>query len=139
MTQAARVDWRELKQVVREHFGFRRLRPGQERAVRAAMQGRDTIVIMPTGSGKSLCFQLPALALEGTTIVVSPLIALMKDQTDSLNKRGIAAISVNSTLSARERRVIGEAIASGCMEFVYTTPERLADPEFRDLLKTLTI
>jgi ATP-dependent DNA helicase RecQ len=139
MTQAARVDWRELKQVVREHFGFRRLRPGQERAVRAAMQGRDTIVIMPTGSGKSLCFQLPALALEGTTIVVSPLIALMKDQTDSLNKRGIAAISVNSTLSARERRVISEAIASGCMDFVYTTPERLADPEFRDLLKTLTI
>jgi ATP-dependent DNA helicase RecQ len=94
---------------------------------------------MPTGSGKSLCFQLPALALEGTTIVVSPLIALMKDQTDALNERGISAIAVNSTLSAREQRIIIEAIASGCMEFVYTTPERLADPEFRDLLKGLEI
>src|SRR4051794_40760898 len=93
MTQAARVDWRELKQVVREHFGFRRFRPGQERAVQAAMQGRDTIVIMPTGSGKSLCFQLPALALEGTTIVVSPLIVLMKDQTDSLKIHGSGPMS----------------------------------------------
>src|SRR4051794_17500106 len=139
MTQAARVDWRELKQVVREHFGFRRFRPGQERAVQAAMQGRDTIVIMPTGSGKSFCFQLPALALEGTTVVVSPLIALMKDQTDALVERGIPAIAINSTLSAREQRVVIEAIAGGCMEFVYTTPERLADPEFREVLKKLKI
>jgi ATP-dependent DNA helicase RecQ len=139
MTQMARVDWRELRQKVREHFGFRQFRPGQARAVQAAMEGRDTIVIMPTGSGKSLCFQLPALALEGTTIVVSPLIALMKDQTDALNERGISAIAVNSTLTAREQRIIIEAIAGGCMEFVYTTPERLADPEFRDLLKGLTI
>src|SRR3954452_1659677 len=139
MTQAARVDWRELKQVVREHFGFRRFRPGQERAVQAAMEGKDTIVIMPTGSGKSLCFQLPALALEGTTVVVSPLIALMKDQTDSLNERGIAAVAVNSTLSPREQREALEEIAAGRKEFVYTTPERLADPGFRDMLKGLKI
>jgi ATP-dependent DNA helicase RecQ len=99
------------------------------------MQGRDTIVIMPTGSGKSLCFQLPALALEGTTVVVSPLIALMKDQTDSLNDRGIAAVAVNSTLSAREARDALAAIAAGRVEFVYTTPERLADPDFRATLR----
>src|SRR3954454_21021073 len=127
MTQAGRVDWRELKQVVREHFGFRRFRPGQERAVQAAMEGKDTIVIMPTGSGKSLCFQLPALALEGTTIVVSPLIALMKDQTDSLVERGIPAIAINSTLTAAELREAEAAIREGRAEFVYTTPERLAD------------
>src|SRR4051812_3224486 len=103
------------------------------------MEGRDTIVIMPTGSGKSLCFQLPALALEGTTVVVSPLIALMKDQTDTLTGRGIRATAVNSTLSAREQREAVEAIAAGRMEFVYTTPERLADPEFRAVLKRTTI
>jgi ATP-dependent DNA helicase RecQ len=139
MTQAARVDWGEVRQKFRENFGFRRFRPGQERAVRAAVQGRNTIVIMPTGSGKSLCFQLPALALDGTTVVVSPLIALMKDQVDSLNERGIPAVAVNSTLSAREQREAMEAIAAQQMEFVYITPERLADPEFRALLQGLTI
>src|SRR4051812_9518824 len=117
MTQAARVDWRDLREKVREHFGFRRFRPGQERAVQAAMEGRDTIVIMPTGSGKSLCFQLPALALEGTTIVVSPLIALMKDQTDALNERGIGASAVNSTLSPRARREAMEAVADAKTAF----------------------
>ena len=105
MNQAVRVDWRDLKEKVREHYGFRQFRPGQQRAVQAAMQGRDTIVIMPTGSGKSLCFQLPALALKGTTLVVSPLIALMKDQTDALVERGISAIAVHSALTAGE--VIG--------------------------------
>ena len=91
----------ELKRRLREHFGFRRFRPGQEQAVQAAMEGRDTIVIMPTGSGKSLCFQLPALALDGTTVVVSPLIALMKDQADALRERGVAVAAINSTLSRR--------------------------------------
>src|SRR4051794_36479255 len=87
----------DLQRRLREHFGFRRFRPGQERAVQAAMEGRDTIVIMPTGSGKSVCFQLPALALEGTTVVVSPLIALMKDQADSLRERGVTVATLNST------------------------------------------
>ena len=139
MTQATRLSGRELSQSLRERFGFRRFRPGQARAVQAAMDGRDTIVIMPTGSGKSLCFQLPALALEGTTIVVSPLIALMKDQADALCGRGIEVAAVNSTLSAREQREAIAAIAAGQKEFVYTTPERLGDPEFRALLKAMTI
>ena len=104
MTKHGKVDWSELSILSEIHFGFRQFRPGQERAVQAAMEGRDTIVIMPTGSGKSLCFQLPALALEGTTVVVSPLIALMKDQTDALRARGIAAVAVNSTLTAAEER-----------------------------------
>ncbi len=141
MTQAQimRPEWVDVRRKVHEHFGFRRFRPGQEQAVRAALEGRDTIVIMPTGSGKSLCFQLPALAMHGTTIVVSPLIALMKDQTDALNGRGIAALSVNSTLNAQEERAALDAIAAGCVEFVYTTPERLADPAFQALLKTCVI
>ena len=123
-----------LTSKLREHFGFRRFRPGQERVVRAAIEGRDTLVIMPTGSGKSLCFQLPALALEGTTVVVSPLIALMKDQADALRERGIR--SSRSTARSRPPSCeADEAIARGRKEFVYTTPERLANPEFRDLLR----
>lgn len=115
-------------------FGFRRFRPGQAEAVSAALAGRDTLVIMPTGSGKSLCFQLPALALEGATIVVSPLISLMKDQADRLRERGIAVAVVNSSLKAAERRATESAIAAGQAEFIYTTPERMADPEFRKLV-----
>jgi ATP-dependent DNA helicase RecQ len=134
MTTTAR-----LRQKLREHFGFRGFRPGQAEAVRSAMEGRDTIVVMPTGSGKTLCFQLPALELEGTTIVVSPLIALMKDQADRLRERGLTVASINSTLSAGERTAAEAAIAGGRVEFVYTTPEQLAAPEFRELLKKQTI
>lgn len=99
------------------------------------MEGRDTLVVMPTGAGKSVCFQLPALELEGTTVVVSPLIALMKDQVDGLVERGVPAAAVNSSLSASELRDAEASIAAGSVEFVYTTPERIATPEFRDLLK----
>src|SRR6476469_6916713 len=106
----------DLQRRLREHFGFRRFRPGQQRAIEAAMEGRDTIVVMPTGSGKSVCFQLPALALEGTTVVVSPLIALMKDQADALRGRGISVAEFNSTLSAREQREATEAVAGGRKE-----------------------
>lgn len=125
----------QLRQRLREHFGFRQFRPGQARVVRAALEGRDTLVVMPTGSGKSLCFQLPGLELTGTTVVVSPLIALMKDQADDLRQRGISVATVNSTLAAGARREAEAAIAAGRHEFVYTTPEQLANPEFRALLR----
>jgi ATP-dependent DNA helicase RecQ len=130
---------RTLREKLREHFGFRRFRPGQIEAVRAAMQGRDALVVMPTGSGKSLCFQLPALELEGTTVVVSPLIALMKDQADSLREKGIEVAVINSTLSAAERQQAEADILSGKAEFVYTTPEQIANPEFRAVLKSILI
>lgn len=133
------MDRDELHRKLFEHFGFRRFRPGQDKAILAAVQGRDTIVVMPTGSGKSLCFQLPALALEGTTVVVSPLIALMKDQADALTERGVRVRAVNSTLTAAEEREAAEAIASGRVEFIYTTPERLAQPEFRELLRKVHV
>src|SRR5262249_13597245 len=89
---------------LREHFGVRRFRPGQEKVVRSALAGRDTLVLMPTGSGKSLCFQLPALEQDGSTLVVSPLIALMKDQTEALERKGFEAVAFNSTMTARERQ-----------------------------------
>jgi ATP-dependent DNA helicase RecQ len=121
--------------MLRQHFGFHDFRKGQERAMTAAMKGHDTLVLMPTGSGKSVCFQLPALHLDGTTVVVSPLIALMKDQADDLRQRGKKVAVVNSTLSAAERRETEEAIAQARMEFVYTTPEQMANPDLRALLK----
>jgi ATP-dependent DNA helicase RecQ len=120
---------------LREHFGFSRFRPGQARAVLAAIEGRDTIVVMPTGSGKSVCYQLPALELAGTTVVVSPLIALMKDQADALRHRGHSVVVVNSTLKPSEEYEALAAIALGELDFVYVTPERLASPDFRRVLK----
>ena len=143
MSQAMRINplsaTEDLHQRLSERFGFQRFRPGQAQAVQAAMDGKDSIVIMPTGSGKSICFQLPALELVGTTIVISPLIALMKDQADALRERGISVAVVNSSLKAREERDALAAIAAGTVEFIYTTPERLATPQFRALLKRTTI
>jgi ATP-dependent DNA helicase RecQ len=128
-----------LTSKLREHFGFRRFRPGQEKVVRSALSGRDTLALMPTGSGKSLCFQLPGLVMEGSTVVISPLIALMKDQTESLAEKGIRAIAFNSTMSPRERQEAEEVVARGGKEFVYTTPEQLANREFRSLLRRAAI
>jgi ATP-dependent DNA helicase RecQ len=124
---------------LREHFGFRRFRPGQEAAVRAALAGRDTLVLMPTGSGKSLCFQLPSLEMEGSTVVVSPLISLMKDQTDALERKGHNVVAINSSLTARQRHDAEDSIAHGEKEFVYTTPEQLANRDFRAVLKQTPI
>src|SRR5262245_63209326 len=90
-----------LPERIRNYFGFRKFRPGQAEVVKSALAGRDTLVVMPTGSGKSLCFQLTAIALEGVTIVISPLISLMKDQVDKLLANGICAVGVNSTLTLK--------------------------------------
>src|SRR5277367_1672828 len=125
-----------LRDRIRDYFGFRKFRPGQAEAVDSALQGRDTLVVMPTGSGKSLCFQLTALALEGITVVVSPLIALMKDQVDHLLENGVYAVGMNSTLTPPEQLAAEKAIARGWTPIVYATPERLAEPRFRALLKT---
>ena len=124
----------DLFRRLRDHFGFRRFRPGQEQVVQAALDGRDALVIMPTGSGKSLCFQLPGLVMEGATLVVSPLIALMKDQDEGLRSKGVDVVVINSTMSAAERREAEDSIAASRTSFIYTTPEQLADPEFRALL-----
>ena len=120
-------------------FGVEEFRPGQEDVVRAILSGRDTLAVMPTGSGKSLCYQLPGLHLKGSTIVVSPLISLMKDQTDKLVEMGLAASAINSTLTTREESEHLERISDERAEFVLTTPERLATPEFREMLAALTI
>ena len=123
-----------LKHTLRKVFNFEGFRPGQEAVIQSIMTGRDTLAIMPTGAGKSLCYQLPALHLPGMTIVVSPLISLMKDQVDKLNERGVNAVQLNSALSAREEAETLSDIASDLPEFLLTTPERLADPTFLEVL-----
>jgi ATP-dependent DNA helicase RecQ len=124
---------------MRGTFGLDEYRPGQEEVIRSVVEGHDTVAIMPTGAGKSLCYQLPALHLPGTTVVVSPLIALMKDQTDKLNELGAAARQVNSTLTDKEIAAALAEVASGHVHFVFATPERLEDPEFLAVLKKTPI
>jgi ATP-dependent DNA helicase RecQ len=129
-------NWTEL---LRRRFRLRRLRPGQREVIESVLAGRDTLAIMPTGAGKSLCYQLPALHMKGTTVVVSPLISLMKDQADKLGERGLEAAAINSMLSGRERREALARIRRGKAEFVFTTPEQLADQDFLDKLKQSSI
>jgi ATP-dependent DNA helicase RecQ len=128
-----------LQRSLRDTFGHPDLRPGQAEVIRSVLAGQDTLAIMPTGAGKSLCYQLPALHLEGTTVVVSPLIALMKDQVDKLAELGLDAIPVNSTITGRREAEAIERIETGAGEFVFTTPERLAQPEFLATLRRTTI
>ena len=119
-----------LKHTLRQVFGHARLRAGQAEVIERVMAGRSTLAVMPTGAGKSLCYQLPALLLEGRTLVVSPLIALMKDQCDKLRALGITAVQVNSALNADELERAEQAIDDGSARIVLVTPERLSDPAF---------
>jgi ATP-dependent DNA helicase RecQ len=115
-------------------FGIARMRPGQEEVMRSVLEGRDTLAVMPTGAGKSLCYQLPGLHLPGTTVVVSPLISLMKDQVDKLGDAGLEASQLNSSLTAGERRESLGQIERDESDFVFTTPERFTDPAFLETL-----
>jgi ATP-dependent DNA helicase RecQ len=119
---------------LRRHFGHDAFRPGQEEIVRAALAGADLLAVMPTGSGKSIGYQLPALLLEGPTLVVSPLIALMKDQVDELSRKGIPAAAVHSLASSAERRAAETALREGRLRLLYVAPERFASAAFRRLL-----
>ena len=112
------------RELLRARFGFPDFRPGQERAVTSVLSGRDTLVVLPTGGGKSVCYQVPALLLPGITVVVSPLISLMKDQVDALTARGIPATFVNSTLSSSEVAQRMSRVARGEVKMLYVAPER---------------
>jgi ATP-dependent DNA helicase RecQ len=120
----------DLEWTLQERFGLERFRPGQRAVIEQVLQARDVLCVMPTGGGKSLCYQLPALLLDGLTLVVSPLIALMKDQVDTLTQRGIRATLINSTLDPAEQRARLIEIASGRYDLVYVAPERFRSPRF---------
>src|SRR6202162_3419191 len=115
----------DLPQTLKKHFGYDQFRPLQEEIIRDALEGRDVFALMPTGGGKSLCFQLPALFRNGLTIVVSPLIALMKDQVDALQASGIAATFLNSSLDRREATERFRKLNHGECRLLYVAPERL--------------
>jgi len=126
-------------EVLEKYFGFREFLDAQEEVITAITGGADALVVMPTGGGKSLCYQLPALLLEGTTVVVSPLIALMKDQVDALQRRGISATLINSSLSPEEQRERIRALARGEFKLVYIAPERFRSRSFLEALGQSTI
>jgi ATP-dependent DNA helicase RecQ len=129
---------REMRRTMREQFGIPRLREGQEDIIRSVLARRDTLATMPSGAGKSLCYQLPALHLDGLTLVVSPLISLMKDQADKLQAVGIESLLINSTLNRKDERAALDALREGSTRIVFVTPERLANPAFVDVLASRT-
>ena len=117
-------------EVLAARFGFDAFRPGQEQVVEALLAGRSALAVFPTGAGKSLCYQLPALLLDGMTIVVSPLIALMKDQIDFLQRSGIDAARLDSSLDAAEQREIFDRLRAGSLKLLYVAPERFNNERF---------
>lgn len=125
--------------VLKKYFGFTSFRPGQEALVDSILSGRDTVGIMPTGGGKSLCYQMPALMLPGITLVISPLISLMKDQVDGLLEAGIPATYINSTLESDEVFRRYEAVRNGAVRIVYAAPERLNADSFLRLMSEVAV
>ena len=129
----------DFSQALSNVFGFHGFRDNQEDIVRAIVSGRDVFAVMPTGGGKSLCYQLPAYLLDGTCVVISPLISLMKDQVDAAKVNGLAAEFLNSSLGAAERTRVSRAMSAGKLDLLYVAPERFAAPGFLDVLKTVPI
>ncbi len=123
-------DLLDARRTLLDVFDFDRFRPGQERVIAALLEGRSSLAIFPTGGGKSLCYQLPALLLDGLTVVVSPLIALMKDQVDDLKSRGVAAARLDSSLEPSEARKVHDDLRAGRLKLLYVAPERLAGERF---------
>lgn len=125
--------------VLSRHFGFPDFRPGQDVAVRSILSGRDVLVLMPTGGGKSLCFQVPSQLVDGITLVVSPLISLMKDQVDGLERAGIRATFVNSTLDSSDVTARLDAVAAGDVRLLYVAPERFGSRSFMERLAGMRV
>ncbi len=129
----------DLQEIIVRHWGYRTLRPLQDQAMQAVLDGRDSLVVLPTGGGKSLCYQAPAVLRGGTTVVISPLISLMKDQVDSLRACGIAAASIDSSLSAGERFAYEMDVRQGEVRLLFMSPERLVQTDFYRVLQQIDV
>jgi len=125
--------------ILNEYFGYDAFRSGQQEIIDSIVSGKDTLVIMPTGGGKSLCYQIPALMMNGTAIIISPLIALMKDQVDTLTAKHIPAALINSTVSSHDQQIIARDIINGRIKLLYISPERLQNPQFLTFLQSIHI
>ena len=126
-------------EILKQYFGYSSFREGQEKLIEQLLEGRDVLGIMPTGAGKSICYQVPAMVMQGVTLVISPLISLMKDQVDALNEIGIPASLINSTLSAMEYRNVIQGARDGRYKLIYVAPERLESYDFIELCQQLDI
>ncbi|WEK55250.1 MAG: DNA helicase RecQ [Candidatus Cohnella colombiensis] len=133
------MDIQQALAALRTYYGYEQFRSGQRTLIEAILQGKDVLGIMPTGAGKSICYQIPALLLPGVTLVISPLISLMKDQVDALNATGISATFINSSLSIKETNERMREVASGRYQLLYVAPERLESEQFRSLLRSVSI
>jgi len=133
------IDGATLAAALGEVFGFHSFRPNQEAIIRAVLDGRDVFAVMPTGGGKSLCYQLPAHLMPGTCVVISPLISLMKDQVDAARNNGLRAEFLNSSLAARERTQVSRRLSSGELDLLYVAPERFAMDAFFGVLQTVRL
>jgi ATP-dependent DNA helicase RecQ len=133
-SRKVRAQDRRIQSVLTSVFGLTSLRPGQQAVIESVLAGSHTLAIMPTGAGKSLCYQVPALLMPGMTVVISPLIALMRDQFEKMTGLGLTAVQVNSALPADEVRRARAKIGRRSVEFLFTTPEQLASPDLRALL-----
>ena len=129
----------EALEALHKHFGFEDFREGQREVISAILEGRDTVVVMPTGGGKSLCYQLPALMKPGATIVVSPLIALMKDQVDALAARNLPATFINSSITFEEQKARIQGVRRGLYKLIYVAPERFRSAHFVETLRSMEI
>lgn len=128
-----------MKETLKKYFGYNEFRPLQKEIIEKVMQGKDCVVLMPTGGGKSLCYQLPALMQDGLAIVISPLISLMKDQVDALCTNGVPAAFINSSLTPKKIKQTMEQAQEGSLKILYVAPERFSTSGFEDFLRTLKI
>ncbi len=129
----------KAEQILQHYYGYSTFRTGQQTVIEQVLANKDTLAIMPTGGGKSICYQVPAVMLSGITIVISPLISLMKDQVDALAAIGISATYINSTLTKDEERRRIKQLQSGEYKLLYIAPERLEQPSFKALLNRLSL
>lgn len=125
--------------LLKKYYGYDQFRPMQERVIRSILEKNDTLCIMPTGGGKSICYQIPAMIFQGVTLVISPLISLMKDQVDTLRANGVSAAYLNSTVTPKEQQIIMNDLRNGAFKILYVAPERFETQSFRELIGDLTI
>lgn len=128
-----------MKAIIKKYWGFDKFLPLQKEAMECVLSGRDSIVVLPTGGGKSLCFQAPAMAMEGTAVIISPLISLMKDQVDALSECGVSGVRIDSSLTGREKSEIFSLIRSGMVKIIYVSPERIMTEEFMEFLRDMPL